>query len=250
VRAGTALINTARGLTKSYGERLRGCSPRKLNPEKARGLSPELQAALERLLPASEALSERISEYNQPIANIAKESYPQVARLQQVRGVGKLIALTYLLTLEDPHGFRKRRDVGCYVGCNRDGGTQGRANCSCTSAKRATCICGRSWCRGRIIISWSVWSGQRSATPGTEAGRTWRKEWEETSRDCDGAKVSCFAAPVVGERRSLRAAAATSIAEMEECEDRARVKLRVALEEKSKKLAGLKGSGEFKFSEN
>jgi hypothetical protein len=37
---------------------------------------------------------------------------------------------------------------------------------------------------------------------------------------------------------------------MEECEDRARVKLRVALEEKSKKLAGLKGSGEFKFSEN
>jgi transposase len=61
VRAGTALINTARGLTKSYGERLRGCSPRKLNPEKARGLSPELQAALERLLPASEALSERIS---------------------------------------------------------------------------------------------------------------------------------------------------------------------------------------------
>jgi transposase len=30
--------------------------------------------------------------------------------------VGKLIALTYLLTLEDPHGFRKRRDVGCYVG--------------------------------------------------------------------------------------------------------------------------------------
>src|SRR5579863_8829780 len=28
VRARTSLINTARGLTKSYGERLRGCSPR------------------------------------------------------------------------------------------------------------------------------------------------------------------------------------------------------------------------------
>jgi len=27
VRARTALINTARGLTKSYGERLRGCNP-------------------------------------------------------------------------------------------------------------------------------------------------------------------------------------------------------------------------------
>jgi transposase len=42
VRAGTALINTARGLAKSYGERLRGCNPRNVNPKKAQGLSPEL----------------------------------------------------------------------------------------------------------------------------------------------------------------------------------------------------------------
>jgi transposase len=116
VRARTALINTARGLAKSYGERLRGCNPRNVNPEKAQGLSPELQAALEPLLAAVEALSEQIYEYNQQIAKIAKESYPQVARLEQVKGVGTLIALTFLLTLEDPHRFRKSRDVGCYVG--------------------------------------------------------------------------------------------------------------------------------------
>ncbi len=116
VRSRTALVNTARGLTKSYGERLRGCNPRNLNAEKAQGLSPELQAALQPLLAAIEALSERIYEYNQQIAKIAKESYPQVARLEQVKGVGTLIALTYLLTLEDPHRFRKSRDVGCYVG--------------------------------------------------------------------------------------------------------------------------------------
>jgi transposase len=46
VRARTALINTARGLTKSYGERLRGCSPRKMNRELAQELSPELKSAL------------------------------------------------------------------------------------------------------------------------------------------------------------------------------------------------------------
>ena len=94
VRSRTALINTARGLAKSYGERLRGCNPRNVNPEKAQGLSPELQAALEPLLAATESLSERIYEYNQQIAKIAKESYPQVARLEQVKGVGTLIALT------------------------------------------------------------------------------------------------------------------------------------------------------------
>lgn len=116
VRSRTALVNTARGLTKSYGERLRGCNPRNMNPEKSQGLSPELQSALEPLLAAIEALSERIYEYNQQITKIAKQSYPQVVRLEQVKGVGTLIALTFLLTLEDPHRFRKSRDVGCYVG--------------------------------------------------------------------------------------------------------------------------------------
>src|SRR2546425_917924 len=116
VRARTALINTARGLTKSYGERLRGCNPRNMNPEKASALSPELQRALEPLLAGIESLSEQIREYNEQIEHLAQESYPQVALLKQVKGVGTLIALTYLLTLEDAHRFRKSRDVGCYLG--------------------------------------------------------------------------------------------------------------------------------------
>jgi transposase len=39
-----------------------------------------------------------------------------VALLKQVKGVGTLIALTYVLTLEDPRRFRKSRDAGCYMG--------------------------------------------------------------------------------------------------------------------------------------
>src|SRR5947209_15248125 len=116
VRARTALVNTARGLAKSYGERLRGCNVRNMNPEKADELSPELQAALQPLLAGIESLSERIREYNERIEKLAQGGYPQVALLKQVKGVGTLIALTFLLTLEDPHRFRKSRDVGCYLG--------------------------------------------------------------------------------------------------------------------------------------
>jgi hypothetical protein len=87
-----------------------------MNPEKAEGLSPELQAALEPLLNAIESLSERVVEYNERIENLAQQSYPKVALLKQIKGVGTLIALTYMLTLEDPHRFRKSRDVGCYLG--------------------------------------------------------------------------------------------------------------------------------------
>ena len=89
---------------------------RNMNPEKAEGLSPELQAALQPLLAALGSLSERIAEYNQRIEKLAQESYPQVALLKQVKGVGTLIGLTFLLTLEDPHRFRKSRDVGGYLG--------------------------------------------------------------------------------------------------------------------------------------
>ena len=116
VRARTALVNTARGLAKSYGERLRGCNVRNLNPEKAEGLSPELRTALEPLLAGIEDLSKQLREYKQRIEQLAQERYPQTALLKQVKGVGTLIAITFLLTLEDPHRFGKSRDVGCYLG--------------------------------------------------------------------------------------------------------------------------------------
>ncbi len=116
VSARTALVNAARGLVKSYGERLRKCGTQQVSREMAAGLSAELREALEPLLREVESLNERIKEYDRRIEQIAKKDYPEVELLQQVKGVGELIALTYVLTLEDPHRFRKSRDVGCFLG--------------------------------------------------------------------------------------------------------------------------------------
>ena len=106
-------MNTARGLTKSYGERmLRRCNPRNLDTEKAQALeSVNCKPRWDRYR-ALEALSERIAEYNRQIEQIAEQSYPQAALLKQVKGVGTLIALTHMLTLEDPIVSAKSRDVG------------------------------------------------------------------------------------------------------------------------------------------
>jgi len=101
VRARAALINTARGLTKSYGERLRGCNSRKMSPRVGADLSPELRVALEPLLNGVEALSGCIHEYDAQIEKLGEDRYPEVALLKQVKGVGTLIVLTYVLTLED-----------------------------------------------------------------------------------------------------------------------------------------------------
>jgi transposase len=116
VSARTALVNAARGLVKSYGERLRKCGTQQVGREMAAGLSAELREALEPLLREVESLNERIKEYDRRIEQIAKKDYPEVELLQQVKGVGDLIALTYVLTIEDPQRFRKSRDVGCFLG--------------------------------------------------------------------------------------------------------------------------------------
>jgi transposase len=112
----TALINTARGLAKSYGERLPSCASYQVCEELAGSLPHALQVALGPLLTEIDSLTERVREYDAQLDEMSRERYPEVALLKQVQGVGTLIALTFVLTVEDPHRFRKSRDVGCYVG--------------------------------------------------------------------------------------------------------------------------------------
>ena len=116
VKARTALVNSARGLVKSYGERLDKCGTQQVGQELARGLSPELREALEPLLREVESLNAHIKEYDRRIEKMARETYPEVELLKQVKGVGDLIALTYVLTIDDPHRFRKSREADCFVG--------------------------------------------------------------------------------------------------------------------------------------
>jgi transposase len=116
VEARTGLINTARGLAKSLGERLPICDSDQMGVEQTESLPAELQRVLEPLLQEVVSLTEKIKEMDRRVEQIAREDYPVTKLLQQVKGVGPLIALTFVLTLEDKARFQKSRDVGCYVG--------------------------------------------------------------------------------------------------------------------------------------
>jgi len=74
VSARTALINAARGLVKSYGERLQKCGAFQVSREIGSGLSAGLREALEPLLREVESLNERIKEYDRRIEKMAGES--------------------------------------------------------------------------------------------------------------------------------------------------------------------------------
>ena len=143
VSARTALVNAARGLVKSFGERLPKCGTYPVDEKLAEGVSAELRDVLAPLLREVESLNERIKEYDERMEKIAKEVYPEVFLLKQVKGVGTQIALTYVLTIEDPYRFPKSREVGCFWGCDLAGGTPGRANHRRKSAKKETGICER-----------------------------------------------------------------------------------------------------------
>jgi len=116
VEARSSLVNTARGLAKSVGERLPKCDADQLGVERRERLPVQLQQILRPLLEQIESVTEKIKESDGRIEQIARTMYPETALLKQVRGVGTLIALTFILTIDDRDRFQKSRDVGCYVG--------------------------------------------------------------------------------------------------------------------------------------
>ena len=116
VETRTKLVNTARGLVKAAGRRLKRCSVESMNAATARQLDDQLALALRPLLAAVESLHAQIRDYDAQIRELARKHYPEVARLEQVSGVGTLIGLTYVLTIEDAGRFQRSRDVGCYLG--------------------------------------------------------------------------------------------------------------------------------------
>ncbi|MCP5109622.1 MAG: IS110 family transposase [bacterium] len=115
VEARTKLVNSARGIAKAMGERLASCDADQMGPLLLINHSQPVREALCALLKEVEQLTATLREYNQQIAELAKQ-YPETARLKKVYGVGDLVALTYVLTLEDPSRFRRSREVGPYLG--------------------------------------------------------------------------------------------------------------------------------------
>jgi transposase len=116
VEARTGLVNAARGFSKAMGERLPACDTDAMGVEKLAALPAELRARLQPLLEQIEALTDQIKKLEGHIEQIARIEYPETELLRQVSGVGTLIALTFVLTVEDRERFQKSRDVGCYVG--------------------------------------------------------------------------------------------------------------------------------------
>lgn len=112
----TVLITSMRGLVKSVGERLPACSADSFHNSVADSIPERLGPALWPMLEQIELLTAKIKEYDKLVNQLAAKKYPETGVLQQVKGVGALTSLAFVLTIENPSRFQKSRDVGPYLG--------------------------------------------------------------------------------------------------------------------------------------
>jgi transposase len=111
LRARTLWIKSARSLAKGFGVRL----PKSITGtfgERAIDTLPEsLRTALAGLLQQIDAISGEIAGYDQQIGTLAGQ-HPELARLESIPGVGRLTAMSFVLTLGRAERFAHSRDVG------------------------------------------------------------------------------------------------------------------------------------------
>lgn len=116
VRTRTKSIQHVRGTLKVFGLRARSCSTSAFHRVAREELPERLRSALEPVLDHLAELERRIRQLDREIERATAERHPEALRLQQVRGVGPLVSLAFVLTVDDPGRFRRSRTVGSWVG--------------------------------------------------------------------------------------------------------------------------------------
>jgi transposase len=111
----TKLVNHVRGTLKTTGEPLPSCSA-ECFAHRTRDLIPAvLEPALEPIYEILTKLDEQIRQCDRTIERMAKR-YPESQAITQIKGVGTLTAMVYMLTIEDKGRFSKSRMAGAFLG--------------------------------------------------------------------------------------------------------------------------------------
>lgn len=116
VRARSKLISHVRASVKAYGQVVPRCSTDAFVRRARATISADLVEILKPVLEVIDGLSATIHAYDDRIELLARTRYRDTQWLGQVRGVGALTALAFMLVLEDASRFASSRMVGPYLG--------------------------------------------------------------------------------------------------------------------------------------
>lgn len=116
VRARTMLVNQVRGFVKGLGQRCPSSSTPAFTTRVRESIGEEFYLGMKLMLEAIDRFSADIRQMNRQIEELCRTEYPETEALREVKGVGAITALCFVLTIEDPHRFTKSRTVGAYLG--------------------------------------------------------------------------------------------------------------------------------------
>jgi len=116
VRMRTRLVTFVRGQVKSFGGRIPSCSAGVFHKRAVDHVPELLEEVIGPVLEVLSQLEQRIRSFDKQVERVSQERHPQTALLRQVRGVGPVLALAYVATIEDPRRFASSRTVGNFVG--------------------------------------------------------------------------------------------------------------------------------------
>lgn len=116
VKTRTRLINLVRFEVKTVGSRIAKCNPDSFHRRARPQLPDTLRIALEPLLDVLAETQVRVRAYDREVLRLCSKEYPETSLLRQVSGVGPLVALTFVATLDNPKRFTRSRSVGAFVG--------------------------------------------------------------------------------------------------------------------------------------
>lgn len=118
VRQRVDVISAIRFTLKSMGVRLPSLNTNCF-AKRARTLlaeRPEILTLIEPSLCVLDTMKEQILELDRAIEKLCEEKYPETKLLRQIRGIGAITALSFVLTIGDPKRFDRPRDVGAFLG--------------------------------------------------------------------------------------------------------------------------------------
>ncbi len=116
VRGRVVLTASLRGIFESLGSTLPGCSTECFHKRMRAVLSKDDLAVAEPMLAAIEAITLSIHKCDREIKRAATHDYPETKILQTAPGVGPVVSLAFVLTLDDSSRFKKSRVVGAFIG--------------------------------------------------------------------------------------------------------------------------------------
>jgi len=196
VETRTSLVNTARGLAKSVGERLPKCDADQLGVERMEGLPAQLQQALRPLLEQIESVTEKIKESDGRIEQIAGTAYPETALLKQVRG--NLDRSDVCVDHRRSRPIPEEPGCGLLCGLKTQAQRVGRESASTADHQGRRRVFEEDAGARSAVHSRLPGTGHGSEALGSGAGLARRQECEEAGHRGGGQKAGDFAASVVG----------------------------------------------------